>query len=308
MRIVSLFSGAGGLDLGFLQEGHKVAWANDNYADAFETYKKNIGNHIVFGDIKKIPSSEIPDCDIVIGGFPCQGFSVANIKRSAKDSRNKLYLELLRIITDKQPKYFLAENVKGLASLSEGEVLKMILSDFENAGYRVKHDILDAADFGVPQHRKRIIFMGIRKDLAQDIHFPEPTHADPNSIVSLHKKPWVTVGEALQDMPEPEESVEIPNHTYSKYKLRFNNYLGHRRVDPNRPSPTVTARGDSRGGVVVLHHPSNRRRMSAREMAIVQSFPIDFVFYGCQSSVYRQVANAVPPLMSRALASVFPKT
>ena len=124
MKVVSLFSGAGGLDLGFIQAGHTIVWANDLYADAVATYRHNIGNHIVEKDIKDIASSDIPDCDIVIGGFPCQGFSVANTKRHSLDERNVLYKELLRVIRDKQPKYFLAENVKGILSLNKGDEIK----------------------------------------------------------------------------------------------------------------------------------------------------------------------------------------
>ena len=106
MKIVSLFSGAGGMDLGFIQAGHEIVWANDIDEDAVDTYRHNIGNHIVSGDIKDIKVSEIPDCDMVIGGFPCQGFSVANTKRNISDERNVLYKELIRIITAKQPKIF----------------------------------------------------------------------------------------------------------------------------------------------------------------------------------------------------------
>ena len=157
MRIVSLFSGAGGLDLGFVNAGHKVIWANDIDNDAIESYRRNIGNHIVFGEIENISSKNIPDCDMIIGGFPCQGFSVANTKRNSKDSRNKLYKELVRIIRDKMPRYFVAENVKGLASLGRGKVLELIIRDFESVGYRVNYKTLNAADYGVPQIRKRIL-------------------------------------------------------------------------------------------------------------------------------------------------------
>ena len=106
MKVVSLFSGAGGLDLGFIQEKHKIIWANDLYEDAVETYRCNLGNHVILKDIAEIPSEEIPECDIVIGGFPCQGFSVANINGYEKNSRNFLYQQLLRVITDKKPKFF----------------------------------------------------------------------------------------------------------------------------------------------------------------------------------------------------------
>lgn len=304
MKIVSLFSGAGGLDLGFIWAGHEILWANDIFADAVETYRKNIGNHIVLKNIHEIASSEIPDCDIVIGGFPCQGFSVANWKRHIGDSRNELYIELLRVIRDKQPLFFLAENVKGILSLGRGKIIEMITSDFEEAGYKTKYKLLNAANYGVPQSRERVIFIGVRKDLDIEIPFPQPTHGASNGSLPF-TEPWVSVGEALKNIPEPEKCPDIPNHTYSKYKLRFNGYLGHRTIDPNKPAPTVTARGDDRGGVVVLHHPNNHRRMSARELATVQSFPMNFIFHGTQSSVYRQIGNAVPPLMAKALGKSF---
>ena len=116
MKVVSLFSGAGGLDLGFKMAGHEIVWANDLYSDAVETYRKNLGDHIVLEDISKINTDDIPACDIVIGGFPCQGFSVANTKRHEGDERNALYKQLIRVIAAKKPKFFVAENVKGLLS------------------------------------------------------------------------------------------------------------------------------------------------------------------------------------------------
>ena len=307
MKIVSLFSGAGGLDLGFIQAGHEIVWANDIDPDAGETYKKNIGDHIVLGDIKKIDSGDIPNCDMVIGGFPCQGFSVANTKRHEKDERNKLYMELLRVIKDKNPKYFLAENVKGLLSIANGKVLSLILNDFDKVGYKVKYKVLNAADYGVPQHRQRVIIIGVRKDLKRNIDFPSPTHTEARRTLSYSLKPWVTVGRALGKIPDPDSGNKLPNHTYSKYKLAFNGYLGHRPISPDKPAPTVTARGDNEGGVVVLPHPNNKRRMSARELAFIQSFPLEYEFYGSQSSVYRQIGNAVPPLLAQAIATEFPK-
>ena len=164
MNVVSLFSGAGGLDLGFILAGHNIIWANDLYSDAVATYKRNIGNHIIEKDIKDIPSDEIPNCDIVIGGFPCQGFSVANTKRNTKDERNSLYKELLRVIKDKQPKFFLAENVKGIMSLNKGKTFKMILDDFSSLDYTVKYKVLNSADFGVLGNGRtsRILLIPVR--------------------------------------------------------------------------------------------------------------------------------------------------
>lgn len=302
MKVVSLFSGAGGLDLGFKMAGHEIIWANDLYGDAVETYKKNLGNHIVCEDIRKVNEDEIPDCDIVIGGFPCQGFSVANTKRHINDERNELYKQLIRIIKSKNPKFFLAENVKGITNLAKGEVFKMILADFTELGYHVKYKILNAADYGVPQTRQRVFIVGVRSDVNWEYVYPEPTHSQNGDLI-LPK--WVSVSEALASIPDPDKPNSILNHTYSKYKLNINGYLGHRLLDPDKPAPTVTARGDNKGGVVIHPHPNGQRRMSCRELATIQSFPMEFEFFGTNSSIYRQIGNAVPPLLGYAVASVF---
>jgi DNA (cytosine-5)-methyltransferase 1 len=305
MKIVSLFSGAGGLDLGFIKAGHEVVWANDFFKEACLTYKKNIGDHIVCADISSIPSDEIPDHDLLIGGFPCQGFSVANTKRNKNDSRNALYLQLLRVLKEKKPKYFLAENVKGILSLEKGEVFRIIVKDFEASGYSVKFKLLNAADYGVPQKRERVIIIGIKKGCnLPEVTFPEPTHS---SLPEKGLKKWVSIGKALSKIPDPDKDHALTNHTYSKFKLKFNGYIGNRFVDPDQPAPTVTARGDEKGGVVVLHHPSNMRRMTARELASTQSFPLEFEFIGNRSCVYRQIGNAVPPQLAFAVAKCFPQ-
>ena len=302
MNVVSLFSGAGGLDLGFILAGHNIIWANDLYSDAVATYKRNIGNHIIEKDIKDIPSDEIPNCDIVIGGFPCQGFSVANTKRNTKDERNSLYKELLRVIKDKQPKFFLAENVKGIMSLNKGNTFKMILDDFSSLDYTVKYKVLNSADFGVPQVRERVIIVGVRSDINYTFQYPEPTNSKDGNDGNPQ---WVSVINAIGNLPNPDEPNNLFNHTYSKYKLNFNGYIGHRPIDPNKPAPTVTARGDNKGGVVILPHPNGLRRMTCRELATIQSFPIDFEFMGNNSSVYRQIGNAVPVLMAYHVARQF---
>lgn len=302
MKVVSLFSGAGGLDLGFKMAGNDIIWANDIYADAVATYEKNLGNHIILGDISSISTDNIPDCDIVIGGFPCQGFSVANTKRHAADERNALYKQLIRVIDAKRPKFFLAENVKGIKTLERGKVFQMILDDFSSMGYKVVFDTLNAADYGVPQKRLRVIIVGVRNDIDFEYSFPSPTNSECGE---KGLPPWVSVAEAMEPIPDPDLPNSLPNHDYSKYKLQFNGYLGHRALDPGKPAPTVTARGDDKGGVVVLPHPNGLRRMSCRELAAVQSFPLDFVFCGNRSSVYRQIGNAVPPLLGYAVANMF---
>lgn len=302
MKVVSLFSGAGGLDLGFIKAGHTIVWANDLFSDAIATYKQNIGDHIVEADIKSVSSDDIPDCDIVIGGFPCQGFSVANTKRNTTDERNVLYKELLRVIKDKQPKFFVAENVKGILSLNKGKSFEMILKDFSSINYKVQYKVLNSADYGVPQTRERVIIVGVRSDVNFDYSYPVPTHSKDGED---GRRKWVSVGEAISHLPNPDEPNDIANHTYSKYKLTFNGYIGHRPLDPNKPSPTVTARGDDKGGVVIHPHPNGLRRMTCRELATIQSFPLDFVFVGKNSSIYRQIGNAVPVLLGYAVAKQF---
>ena len=305
MKIASLFSGPGGLDLGLQWAGHEIAWANDIFGDAAATYARNLDANIDTRDICKIAAKKIPACDVVVGGFPCQGFSVANWSRYVSDPRNLLYRELVRVVRVKRPRFFVGENVKGLASLGKGAVLRGIVREFESIGYRVHHQVVNAADYGVPQRRIRLLIVGVRADQSDTLCLsPKPTHADPEEANLLGLKPWRSVGDALAHFPEPEKGRHIPNHECSKYKLRFNGYLGHRYVEPSRPAPTVTARGDDRGGVVVLHHPGNRRRMTARELAAVQSFPDDFVFEGTKTSAYRQIANAVPPLLGKAIGEM----
>lgn len=306
MKVVSLFSGAGGMDLGLMLAGHRIVWANDIFEDAVRTYENNIGRHITRTDICKVGSEEIPECDVVVGGFPCQGFSVANSGRTVADPRNQLYRELVRVVKDKQPRFFVCENVKGLVSLGKGDVLRNILRDFEGLEYNVRAKIVNAADYGVPQRRMRLLIFGVRKDMDASLaEFPpQSTHADPACADILGLKPWLPVGKALAHFPEPSVDCMVPNHECSKYKLRFNGHLGHRFIDPAKPAPTVTARGDDKGGVVVLHHPSNERRMTAREMAAVQSFPDDFVFHGTKTSAYRQIANAVPVLLGKAIGEM----
>jgi len=177
LKVVGLFSGCGGLDLGFSQAGYDIIWANDFNNDAVKTYRRNIGKHIILGDITEIPSSVIPDdFDVLLGGFPCQGFSIANNKRNMSDKRNFLYLEMLRIIEEKSPKFFVAENVKGILSMEKGKVIEMIVDDFKKIGYHVDYKLLRASDYGVPQNRERVVIIGNRLGLKNP--FPKITHGE----------------------------------------------------------------------------------------------------------------------------------
>lgn len=209
--VVSLFSGAGGFDLGFKQAGFEIVFANDNFKQAVETYRRNIGNHIVEKDILELKSSEIPDNpDVIIGGFPCQGFSVANTKRSMEDKRNFLYKEMLRIIKDKKPKMFVAENVKGILSMEKGKVIEMIKKDFEDLGYYVETKLFNTAEYGVPQQRERVIIIGNR--LRNGVIYPQPTHYIDKPKEGL--KPAITVEEVigyLKDVRCQDEPITLEN-------------------------------------------------------------------------------------------------
>ena len=253
MKIISLFSGAGGLDFGLIQSGHEVIWASDNEPDAVATYHLNIGNHIELADIVNIDSGTIPDAEVVIGGFPCQGFSLANLKRHGQDERNELYLQFLRILRTKTPDYFLAENVRGILSLEGGTAIRKIVSDFETTGYRVQVKLFCTADYGVPQTRWRVIIVGTRKDIpeSRDFVYPLPTHCKKQTTSLLKQtKLWISIREALKDIPEPiGDESDLPNHIYSKYKVTNRNFTGHRTTDPDKPSPTILARGNGKGGV-----------------------------------------------------------
>lgn len=223
-RVISLFSGAGGMDLGFKQAGFDIVWANDFFKEACDTYRKNIGE-IVYGDITKIPSSDMPNnIDVVIGGFPCQGFSVANTKRSMEDKRNFLYLEMLRVIKDKNPKIFIAENVKGITNIENGEVIKMIIKDFESLGYKVDIQLLNAAEYGIPQQRERVIIMGNRIGL--DNIYPKKTHWLNEKDKTSKLKPAITCKEAIEWLSD----VKLSNNPIKNKNKTIYNHIAATNV------------------------------------------------------------------------------
>ena len=223
-KVVSLFSGGGGLDLGFKQAGYDIIWAIDNDKNAVETYKKNIGNHIVLEDINKIDLNAIPNADVVIGGPPCQSFSLAG-KRNVEDARGQLVWRYLKIINKIKPKAFVFENVTGILSAknSTGEkVFDLLKDEFRKIGYIINTKVLNAADYGVPQRRKRVIIVGLMNN---SFKFPLPTH-NKDGTNGLRK--YVSVEEALEDLPDiidgNNEYKHIPKNEYQK-KIRNNNKI-----------------------------------------------------------------------------------
>ena len=196
MNVVSLFSGGGGLDLGFQRQGYNIIWAIDNEANAVDTYKKNIGNHIVLGDINLIPLEKIPKADIIIGGPPCQSFSLAG-KRDVEDKRGQLVWKYIDIVNYIKPKAFVFENVTGIQSAKNknGEkVVTLLKQAFKDIGYNIELQVMNAADYGVPQKRKRVIIVGLLN--GAKFEFPKPTYCeDGNGLLK-----YVSVEDALSDL------------------------------------------------------------------------------------------------------------
>lgn len=228
MDIISLFSGGGGLDLGFLQEGFNIVYASDIDKHAVATYKFNIGNHIQLQDIEALDKSRLPKVEGVIGGPPCQSFSLAG-KRDVQDPRSKLVWSYLEVIESVKPKFFIFENVVGLKSAKNnngGLILEDLIYAFKNIGYKISWEILNAADFGVPQRRRRLFIVGTLPEY--DFQFPLPTHSENANLLT---KPWVSVEEALCDLPfaTKDEVVNYLTEPVSEYQeyIRKGNTKGY---------------------------------------------------------------------------------
>ena len=318
-KIISLFSGCGGLDLGFHSQGYETVWANDYAEWACKTYKKNIGDFIVHGDIEKIDpytDKSIPDCDIILGGFPCQDFSMIWKQPGLNGERGNLYKSFLRFVDAKKPKAFVAENVKGLLTANKKKAIQQIVEDFEKIapGYIVKPKLYNFADYGVPQFRERVLIVGIRVDTGFHFEHPNPTHGKKAD------KPYFTAGEALEDVenqpynnehmkispktrdmlsliPEGGNFADIPkdHHLYVKGMISH----VYRRLNLSEPAKTIIAAGG--GGTWGYHYP-DPRALTNRERARLQTFPDDFIFEGSTTEVRRQIGNAVPPAGVHALA------
>ena len=210
---ISLFAGAGGLDMGFERAGFKTIWANDFDADACKTHENWSTAKVVCGDVAKIDATNIPDADIMLGGFPCQGFSLSG-PRKIDDSRNVLYKHYVRIVKEKKPLMFVGENVKGLLTMGEGTIIEAIVDEFSNCGYNVFYKLLNAKDYAVPEDRERVIIVGFRKDLnIQNFEFPVPRNYR------------VTMREALKNIPEP-TADEVCDAPYSSRYMSRNRKRG----------------------------------------------------------------------------------
>lgn len=315
-KIVSLFSGCGGMDLGFKKEGFDLVWANDFNHWACETFKKNFGNHIVEASITDIDNSTIPDCDIVLGGFPCQDFSVIWKRMGLETERGNLYRQFVRIVIAKQPKLFVAENVKGLMSANKGKAVEQIKQDFAKAGYRVKVYQVNFADYGAPQLRHRVLIVGVRNDIKQDFELPVPTHNEDTYVSSKealkgvekvqfnneHQKITSSTVEKLKLISPGGNFTDIPKS--SPYYVKGLISHVYRRLHPDKPSTTIIAGG---GGGTWGYHYKENRPLTNRERARLFGYPDDFIFEGSITEVRRQIGNSVPPVGIRPIARAIKK-
>lgn len=340
-NLLSLFSGCGGLDLGFELAGLKAVmgetvmekafadkevfdaniennvfntiYVNDIFDEARETYAQNAGRYVYMdkSDIRKI--KEFPKADIVLGGFPCPGFSEAG-PRLVDDKRNFLYLHFIRCLMQSKPKIFVAENVKGMMTLGKGEVFKQIVQDFSAAGYTIYHKLLNSAEYGVPQVRERVILVGVRNDLDYQYVHPEPTHG--YGVENL--KEVVTLWDAIGDLEN--DPGDYFTGSYSTIFMSRN-----RKKNWSQPSFTIQASGRQApihpGGEPMVKigkdqyafsdGEENNRRLSVKEIARIQTFPDWYEFSRGSSNrnenakldlVYKQIGNAVPVRLALAVA------
>lgn len=320
-KVVSLFSGCGGMDLGFKggfkvfdieyeNNPYEIVFANDFIKKACETYEHNFKHEAICSDIKDIPLTDIPKADIVIGGFPCQDFSIAGKRKGLTADRGQLYLEMKRVIEHCQPIAFVAENVDGIRTTVNGtdsSALDIIIQDFEDAGYYVEYKVLNAADYGVPQTRIRVIIIGIRKDYGCHIYYPSPVRGSQTEVG------WLTSREAIEDLWTKIDDEGVFNHSskdYSRAKFYPGKKMqGNYCISADKPSNTI--RSEHHGNIEGHYNTRNPkdpdntefwRRLSVRECARIQSFPDDFVFPCAASPAYKQIGNAVPPVLAWHIA------
>lgn len=331
-NIIDLFCGCGGMSLGFERAGFNVKLAIDNWEDALVTYRRNHPGFTLNADLLALnPESvakeySIDDVSVIIGGPPCQGFSVAG-KRIINDDRNKLYKSFVRFVEYFKPQAFVMENVPNILSIGGGAVKDAVVKDFSDLGYVISYKVLTASDYGVPQNRRRAIFVGLRNK----------TFTFPHKIV---EKP-VTTWEALSDLPEDtvDDGGNYPIQPQSPYQsdMRKNtvNLYNHQVTEHNPETRRIIAMVPDGGnyknlplelqGIRKVHiawtrlnskrpsitidtghrhhfHYMYNRVPTVRESARIQSFPDDFIFMGSKTSQYKQVGNAVPPLLAQSVA------
>ena len=317
MKIVSLFTGAGGLDLGFEKAGFRTIWANEYDKAIWETFEHNFPKvKLDKRSVVDISPEEIPDADGIIGGPPCQSWSEAGAGRGINDSRGQLFNDYIRILKVKQPKFFLVENVSGILHPKHAKSFNRFIKSFEDARYKVSWKLLDANDYNVPQNRLRVIIIGYRKDLKKKFEFPEPEKYKPvlkDAIWDLRR------AKSAKDKNKTNgDKLAVPNHEYKNGGFSTI-YMSRNRVRSwDEPSFTIQAGGrhapihpkapkmkfiSQNKRIFEPGHEDEYRRLSVRECARIQTFPDDFIFkYEDIANGYKMIGNAVPVNLAYAIA------
>lgn len=317
MKLASLFTGAGGLDLGFEKSDFHVVWANEYDSTIWETFEHNFPKtKLDRRSIVDVSHSDIPDVDGIIGGPPCQSWSEAGAGRGINDKRGQLFFDYVRLLKEKQPKFFLAENVSGILHPKHADAFNNIIKSFEDAGYVISWKLLNANDYDVPEDRLRVIIIGYHKKLKKKFEFPEPQKYKPvlkDAIFDLRlAKPAKDKNKTNGD------ELKIPNHEYMNGGFSTI-YMSRNRVRSwNEPSFTIQAGGrhapihpkapkmkfiSQNKRIFVPGKEDSYRRLSVRECARIQTFPDDFIFkYRDVANGYKMIGNAVPVNFAHHLA------
>lgn len=304
LKVASLFCGCGGTDVGLLggfefldnryaKNNMEIVYANDIDENACNIFEENFGIKPDNRDIREVSSSELPEFDILTGGFPCQSFSIIaqNPKRlGVKDDRGKLFFEMCRILKDKQPKCFIAENVKGILSANNHNAFPLIVKEFENSGYDVYYKLLNAVNFGVAQKRERVIIVGFRKDLNVKFSFPNSVITDESEYIPLKKIIEKNTSEKYFFSQKAVDGMLRRRETMNKGRAQ----------DITKPCNTVgahLAKVSLNSTDPVLKIGDRYRRFTPREVARIQSFPENFRLVGSETAQYRALGNAIAPVM-----------
>ena len=305
LKVASLFCGCGGSDLGILGGftflGHHyprlafdIVFAVDFDKYAVETYNSNFINPALCEDVSNIDFSKLPEIDVLIGGFPCQSFSTVNPTKDTNDERANLYKQVVRFLKEKTPKYFICENVKGLLTLQKGAIIKKIVTEFEEEGYNVQYQLMKAVEFGIPQKRERVFIIGIRKDLNSLYFYPSPVNSIEDAI---------PLSSVIESLDIPEKKYYFSERAVQGMKNAKNNMKRGLWQDLNGPCLTITSHLaktsiNSRDPLLLVDPESELyRRFTPREAARIQSFPENFILNKSESKSYKQIGNAIPPVL-----------
>ena len=301
-KVGSMFAGIGGICLGFKKAGADVVWANEIDKNACTTYRENFGSsYLMEADINDVATKDIPEIDILTAGFPCQPFSIAGYQKGFEDNRGNLFLEIIRVLQDKQPKAFLLENVKNLDSHDNGHTIKVIETALKENGYFIKKDILNTAKYGnIPQNRERIYIVGFKdKEFCDKFEFPTEiklTTKIGDIIKPEEKKPKQFYYDTSKYYPVLKETMKNPNTIYQWRRI-------YCRENKNELCPTLTANMGTGGhNVPLVIDNYDIRKLTPKECLLFQGFPKDYKIPANMgnSHIYKQAGNAVSvPVVQR---------